>query len=175
MLADDLVRALRLTLPDMDSNLDGAALLVGEWGGVGKGFYPTISTFEYTERLTIAATGRPFLSYLQRTWDRVSGTPLHTECGYIRLLGDDHMEMVIVQPTGVVEAHDGVVIREHDGELKVRFSSRAVGLSASAKPVEEVIREFVVRAGELSVSLAMAAVGQPLQGHLSSQLVKDSE
>lgn len=163
------------SLVPMDAKMDIEAVLVGEWKGAGRGVYPTISPFEYTETLTFASSGRPFLTYLQRTLDPQSGTPLHTECGYLRLIGNDVLELVVAQPTGVVEVHDGVVLRDSPGELVLRFSSRAVAVSGTAKLVQQVTREFMVKDQELKVSLAMAAVGQPLQDHLSSHLVRSRD
>jgi hypothetical protein len=138
--------------------------LLGTWRGAGRGDYPTIAPFEYTEEVTFGHAGKPFLTYQQRTWD-TDGSPLHTEAGYVRPVDAGNCELVIAQPTGVTEIHDGRV----DGQ-QLRFVTTGVGLTATAKDVRSVARTIVVADDTLTYRLDMAAVGQGLTFHLEAEL-----
>jgi len=151
---------------DLHPSLAPVAGLVGRWRGPGRGQYPTITPFEYTEELTFSATGKPFLHYLQRTWSP-SGAAMHTETGYLRA-GGGAMELVLAQPTGQTELAEGPLEEEADGfaaELHARVMN-----AASAKTVEATIRRLRLRGDELTTRFAMAAVGVPMTHHLESVL-----
>ncbi len=139
--------------------------LIGTWSGTGRGDYPTIEAFSYEEEVRFSSTGKPFLLYTQRTWDPADQRALHTEAGYLRAAGGAAVELVLAQPTGIVEIHDGVV----DGR-RIEFRSRLVGLTPTAKQVDEVNRTLWVSDDVLSYRLDMAAVGQQLQWHLRAEL-----
>ena len=153
----------------MDSlhpDLAGLAFLIGVWKGVGKGLYPTIDPFEYVEEATYAAgPGKPFIAYRQRTRRAGGGEPLHAEAGYIRPVGPDGAELVIAQPTGIVEVHSGKVT----GNL-IDFRTTIVGLTPTAVEASQVQRQIRVDGDTLRYRLAMAAVGQPMQTHLEAEL-----
>ena len=90
------------------------APLLGTWRGTGRGAYPTIEGFEYTEEVTIGHVGKPFLAYSQRT-KGADGTPLHAECGYWRPAGERGLELLIVHPSGIGEVLVGEVMDTHFG------------------------------------------------------------
>lgn len=144
--------------------------LVGTWEGTGRGVYPTIDAFDYRERVTFAATAKPVLRYDQLTW-RVGGdeAPLHTETGWVRLT-DAGPELVIAQPTGVAEVHRG-----HLAGRRLAFAATAVVTTPAAVEVREVERDLRVTGDELVYELRMAAVGQPLQVHLTATLRRVDE
>jgi hypothetical protein len=154
-----------------DSGVPDVSFLVGTGRGEGRGHYPTISDFEYREEVTFAVTPKPFLIYQQRTWAKEDGRPLHVEHGYLRVLDDNQVELVLSQPTGVVEIHTGRVEATGDGS-RVVLVSTAVACSPTAKRVEAVSRSFNRRDSILEIDLSMAAVGQPLTHHLHSELKK---
>lgn len=139
-------------------------VLEGTWEGSGRGEYPTIESFDYHETITFTRlAGKPLLAYSQRT--RASdGGPLHAETGYLRF-GADTVELVIAQPTGIVEAHRGTIAGG-------RLDFVPVGLVAtpSAVEVSEVRRSIEVEGDVLSYSLHVAAVGEPLTLHLTATL-----
>ncbi|MEA3215640.1 MAG: hypothetical protein QOJ19_1796 [Acidimicrobiia bacterium] len=147
------------------------AVFLGTWVGSGKGEYPTIPAFEYGEELAFnALAGKPFLVHTQKTKAREDGRPLHTETGYWRAAGrDEHgnlrVELVVSQPTGIVEVLEGTF----DGNC-ARLRSTTVSRTATAKEVTAVEREYRRDGSELQVRIAMAAVGQPLTHHLSAVL-----
>lgn len=143
--------------------------LLGEWTGPGHGSYPSIEEFDYLETLHFGHAGKPFLTYAQRTVDTGHGRALHVETGYLRPAGAGRVELVVAQPTGIVEADEGS-LNTGGTALEIRLGSRLVGLTSSAKTVTEVERILRLDGGVLRTTLAMAAVGHPLTHHLASEL-----
>jgi hypothetical protein len=146
--------------------------LIGTWGGTGVGIYPTIDDFSYREEITfVAPTGKPFLHYSQKTWRAEghadAGAPLHTECGYVRPVDGGAAELVIAQPSGIVEVHSGTV----EGS-SVNFTSDFVATARTAKEVKSVERKLVVDGQDLSYEIWMGAVHQPHQLHLKATLTR---
>lgn len=139
--------------------------LIGTWSGTGHGYYPTIEPFDYVETLTIGHVGKPFLSYLQRTQHPTTRLQMHGEAGYFRMAGPGRVELVIAQPTGVVEVLEGTL----DGGT-IRLGTTLVGRTGTAKEVTQVERELTWRDDRLSYVIRMAAVGSPLSDHLDAEL-----
>lgn len=150
---------------DLHPDVSFLAPLLGTWRGDGRGGYPTIEEFSYTEEIVFAHVGKPFVSYSQATRHRVSGLPMHAESGYLRPSGGDGVEFVVVQPTGVVEIHEGSFV---DGRLSL--ATVQVASTATAKPVEAVARTMHFLENECRYTLDMAAVGQPMGFHLEASL-----
>jgi hypothetical protein len=154
--------------PELHPALAPVAFLLGEWEGPGEGEYPTITPFAYTEHLTFGHVGKPFLSYLQRTW-AADGSPMHTETGYLRVTGpagQGHaVELVLSMPTGVVEVLAGTVVDDD-----ISLTSTLVGLSPSAKRVDATERRFRTEGALLVVDMGMDAVGSGFHHHLRSEL-----
>lgn len=142
---------------------------MGTWTGRGHGEYPTIEPFDYDETVTVGHVGKPFLSYAQRTSHAGTGQPLHAESGWLRLPGDDVVELVIAQPTGIVEVHAGRLVIE-DAHVTLALQADAVATTPSAVAVEAVERTFVLAGDELRYELAMEAVGHPMTHHLAAVL-----
>ena len=42
--------------------------LIGRWGGIGEGGYPTVDPFRYEQVVEFACDGRPFLEYRSVSW-----------------------------------------------------------------------------------------------------------
>ncbi len=139
--------------------------LLGTWVGEGQGHYPTINAFGYGEEVRFWHVGKPFLAYSQRTWALEDGKPLHGEAGYWRPKPDGIVELVVAMPTGHVEIEEGTL----DGTT-LSLSSRLVGATSTAKAVTAITRRVQVDDGVLRYVMSMAAVGAPLQEHLSGEL-----
>jgi hypothetical protein len=146
------------------------SFLLGTWRGEGTGSYPTIDDFAYIEEVTFAHVGKPFVAYTQRTRDRATGEPRHAEAGYLRPVGANGVELVLAQPSGIVEVHTGTV----DGQ-RIELVAQLVATTPTAKSVTAVRRQLSVVDDRLSYVVEMAAVGQPLQFHLRAELVKAAE
>ena len=68
------------------------------------------------------------------------------------------MELVLTQPTGVVEIHVGSVT-ETDGPLVVDLRTERVEGTRTAKPITEVRRRLEVSGDKLVSEMWMAAMG----------------
>ncbi|MHB8328817.1 MAG: nitrobindin family protein [Acidimicrobiales bacterium] len=141
------------------------SFLLGRWIGEGTGHYPTITSFSYGEEIRFAHVGKPFLSYGQRTWSLEDGRPLHAETGFLRSGDNGRVEMVLAHATGVVEVDEGTLVG-----TTLELRSTMVGLTHSAKEVEALARRITVDGDVLRYTLAMGAVGVPLQDHLAAEL-----
>ena len=106
---------------------------------------------------------------VQGTRDADHGRPLHSETGYLRPQSDGTVELVLVQPSGVLEIDSGPVVTTADG-VELDLQSLDVSRSPTAKSVTEVRRRLVVSGDELVSEAWMAAVGLPIEKHLRSVL-----
>lgn len=147
--------------------------LLGTWSGRGRGGYPTLAEkFTYAQEVTFSHDGRPFLRYEACAWllDE-QGAPLRPaarESGWWRLQPEGRVEAVITQPTGIVEISVGCAV---DGS--VDLTTQEVALSPTAKEVTATGRRYTLTAGHtLDFAHDLAAVGQPLQHHLSARLLR---
>ena len=159
--------------------------LLGIWKGDGRGDYPTIDAFEYSEEVTIGHVGKPFLAYSQRTRG-ADGSGLHAECGYWRPDGETGLEVLVAHPSGIAEILIGEVhltasgltatLRagppDPDPEGAAGRSGPAgrVILTPTAKQVDSTVRRITVDGDTLSYEVHMAAVGQPMTPHLTATL-----
>lgn len=160
----------------MHPDLARLARLVGTWTGTGHGDYPTIEPFDYRETVRFDQRGdKPFLAYAQQTAHAVDGRPLHIETGYLRPAGADRAELVVVQPTGIVEVDEGELHEGPDGTLDLVLRSVHVARTTTAKEVTAVERRLHLMDDVLRTTLDMAAVGQPLHRHLAAELRRADE
>lgn len=153
--------------PSLHDDIAHLSWLLGEWHGSGEGRYPTIESFGYNEQVEFRHVGKPFVSYVQRTKHAESGLPLHAESGYLRPVGLDRLEFVVVQPSGIVELHDGVVDTD---ARSIVLTATQVLTTPTAKHVSAVRRSVSVDGDVLSYTVDMGAVGEPLQHHLAATL-----
>lgn len=143
---------------------------LGSWRGEGSGTYPTIEPFRYREEAQFWHAGKPFLGYQQRS-RLADGAPSHAESGFWRVVGGPGpdgttpLEAVIAHPSGISELLVGTATT---GRMQV--GAGAVLRTPTAKEVTTVERTMTVAGDELTYEVRMAAVGQPLQLHLSATL-----
>lgn len=138
--------------------------LLGTWEGTGRGLWPSTSPLRYRERLAFTEDGRPFICYQQAT-SAEDGRPLHTESGYLRLLPGGSAELVVTQPTGIVEIHHGTRQGSH-----VQFRSELVAHTPTALNVTGVARSVQVDGDQYRYKVWIAMNGEPLAPHLEGLL-----
>ena len=161
-----------MTAPALHPDLAELAMLIGTWRGKGHGTYPTIERFDYVEEVTIDHVGKPFLSYAQRTRRAgdhpEAGVPLHAESGYWRPARPGGVELVIAQPSGIVEVDEGTI----RGSI-IHVTGTTIATTTTAKEVSSVERRIEVEGDVLSYELWLGAVGQEHQLHLTATLRRE--
>lgn len=144
---------------------------LGVWHGRGQGGYPTLAEdFTYAQEVTFSHDGRPFVRYEARAWlldgDGAPLRPAARESGWWRLQPDGRVEALITQPTGIAEIAVG---QAADGA--VDLATHDVALTPTAKDVTATRRRYTLTDDDtLTFVHDLAAVGQPLQHHLSASL-----
>jgi hypothetical protein len=150
-------------------DLEPMAFLLGRWEGAGIGGYPTIESFRFGQEITFSHNGKPFLSYVSRTWrldeEGNIGLPLGTESGYWRPRPDSQVEVMLAHPTGIVEIYLGEITG-----TRIEIATDVVARTATAKEVTAGHRLYGLAGADLAYAYDMAAMGHPLQPHLSAQL-----
>lgn len=143
--------------------------LLGRWEGAGVVGYPTIESARFGQEISFSHNGKPFLIYQSRTWllDEAGnlGRPLATETGYWRPQEDGRLEVVLAHPTGIAEIYIGEI-----AGTKIEMATDAVVRTSSAKEVTAGHRLYGLIGKDLGYAYDMAAMGQPLQAHVSAQL-----
>ncbi|CAL8291836.1 unnamed protein product [Gadus morhua 'NCC'] len=84
--------------------------LLGNWESVepGKGSFPSLKEFRYTEDLHFAQMGEPIISFMFNASDAETKKILHRECGFIRMqTGTNRVAFIIAQNSGLVEVEEG--------------------------------------------------------------------
>ena len=154
---------------DMPRELAPLAWMIGRWQGVGVVGYPTIESANFGQEVEVTHDGRPFLHWHSRTWlldeEGNQVRPLATEVGFWRPLPDDEVELLLAHPTGIIEMYYGKT-----SPAKVEVTTDSVVRSPHAKEYNAGHRLYGYVEGKLMYAMDMAAVGQPLQSHLSAEL-----
>ncbi|MDO5677823.1 MAG: FABP family protein [Propionibacteriaceae bacterium] len=156
---------------DLHPALKPLEALIGIWEGAGQGEYPSIKGFDYIEEISFTNIGKPFLEYRQRTW-KADNTLMHVESGYLRVPAPDRVEFVLAQPTGQSELLEGR-LESSDGEIRIFAEGRIMNTS-TAKQVDATARSYALVGDALKTSFDMAAVGYPIQRHLTANLTRTS-
>jgi len=143
--------------------------LLGRWEGAGVVGYPTIESANFGQEISFSHNGKPFLIYTSRTWlieeDGTIGRPLAMETGFWRPQPGNKVEVMLAHPTGITEIYLGEV-----SGTKIEMATDVVARTASAKEVRAGRRLYGIAGGDLAWAYDMAAVGKPMQPHLSAQL-----
>jgi hypothetical protein len=146
---------------ELNPALKPVAFLLGTWRGEGEGQYPTIEPFRYREEMRFTHNGKAFLIYSQRTQAIDTGQPLHSESGYLRLVGHGRVEFVIAQPIGFAEISLGRISGQ-----RVDVESVTVGRTPTAKAVTSISRSLWLEGDTLRYELKMGMADVPVARHL---------
>jgi len=154
---------------DPDAGLAPLLFLLGRWEGAGIGGYPTIDSFRFGQEISFTHNGKPYLIYVSRSWlldeDGVPGRPLATESGYWRPQPGGEAEVLLAHPTGIAEVYVGEIT-----DARIELRTDIVARTATAKEVTSGHRLYGRVGDDLAWAFDMAAMGQPLQPHISAQL-----
>lgn len=161
----------------LDTTLNEAlaplAWLVGRWEGAGVVGYPTMESHNFGQEVICSHDGRPFLEWQSHTWlldeDGAKVRPLATELGFWRPVeasaDGTNVEFLLTHPTGFVEMYAG-----HAEPARVELRTDGVMRSPHAKEYTAGHRMYGYVNSNLMWVMDMAAVGQPLQSHVSAEL-----
>ena len=149
--------------------IEPLSFLIGRWEGAGVVGYPTIESVNFGQEISFSHNGKPFLIYSSRTWlldaDGNIGRPLAIEVGFWRPQADNQLEVLLTHPTGIAEVYLGEI-----SGTKIEMATDAVIRTATAKEVTAGKRLYGMVGADLAYAFDLAAVGQPLQAHVSAQL-----
>jgi len=154
----------------LHDSLKHLEFLVGEWQGLGVVGYPTITEAQYEQEISFSHDGRPFLAYISKTWliddEGARIRPSAVETGFWRAgTGERDVEVMLAHASGIVEVYVGEVAFS-----KIELTSEVVARTETAKDVKGFHRLYGLVEGDLAYAIDMAAMGQPLQPHLSARL-----
>jgi hypothetical protein len=160
---------------ELDATLSPAlaplAWLVGRWEGAGVVGYPTIESANFGQEIVVSHDGRAFLEWQSHTWllneagDKVR--PIATELGFWRPLDNGEIELLLTHNTGILEMYVG---RRNETRPSIEMRTDGVMRSPAAKEYNAGTRLYGLVEGRLMWAFDMAAVGQPMQSHVSAEL-----
>ncbi len=158
---------------DLPPALVPLAWLLGRWEGAGVVGYPTIESTTFGQEIEWRHDGRPFLHYRSQAWKLDEQgrqvRPMASEVGFWRPGPDGDLEVLLTHATGVAEIYVGTV----EGP-RITLQTDVVARTRTAKEYTAATRMYGLVGGELMWAMDMAAMGQPLQSHLSAQLKRVS-
>ena len=142
------------------------ATWLGRWEGEGRGLWEAEPPFRYRETLAIEAVpNRALLRLTQRATVLASGDLSHFEVGFLRLLPDQLVELMVVVPAGYVEIHTG---RLQDGALVL--TPQTISGSPTARPLRLVQRTLELNHDLLRNVVGIAVGNEEVSKHVESWL-----
>ena len=156
--------------PTLPEPLRPLAWLIGRWEGAGVVGYPTMTSVHFGQEIEVTHDGRAFLKWESRAWilDSESGErvrPSAVESGFWRPMDNGEVELLLAHPTGIVEMYYGTM-----EPARIQLKTDGVLRSPHAKEYNSASRMYGLVDSQLMWVMDMAAVGHPLQSHLSAQL-----
>jgi hypothetical protein len=142
------------------------ATWLGRWEGEGRGLWEAELPFRYRETLAIEPVpNRALLRLTQRATVLASGDLSHFEVGFLRLLPDQLVELMVVVPAGYVEIHTG---RLQDGALVL--TPQTISGSPTARPLRLVQRTLELNHDLLRNAVGIAVGNEEVSKHVESWL-----
>jgi len=128
---------------------------------------------EAGQEILFSHNGKPYLIYTSRSWaldaTGMPSRPLAMESGFWRPQPANKVEVMLAHPTGITEIYLGEVTG-----TKIEMTTDLVARTESAKEVRAGHRLYGMAGADLAWAYDMAAVGKPMQPHLSAQLKRVS-
>ena len=158
----------------MKQNIESSLrALHGSWKGSGRGKYPTIDPFEFTEITQFEYDERyPLIHYEQRTM-LGNGDVGHWESGFVRWLDDGTVELSSAQDGGRVEVLRGLLIAI-DGGVRLELESEVLGHDDRLIRTNRI---FELRGDQLSYEMGMSTTttDRPaFQVHIQARLQRQA-
>ena len=153
---------------DLHPDLVPIGWMIGRWEGTGKGTYPGVEDFEFSQQMDLAHNGGAYLHYLSQTFETADGRairPLAMETGFWRPQPDGGLEVVMCHQDGVAEVWYGRITG-----AKIELATDAVVRTASAPEYAAGQRLYGNVEGDLLWTFDKAASGHPLQSHMWARL-----
>lgn len=156
--------------PNLPEPLRPLAWLIGRWEGAGVLGYPTITSAHFGQEIEVTHDGRGFLKWESRAWilDSENGSRIRqsaVESGFWRPMDNGDVELLLTHPTGIVEMYYGKI-----EPARIQLRTDGVLRSPAAKEYNAATRMYGLVDSQLMWVMDMAAMGQPLQSHLSATL-----
>ena len=161
-------------MSELEVEMTALRRLVGEWSGGGRGDFPTIDAFRYTETLRFYGNGvEPMLQFEQRTWIANEADPhkdpLHWEAGFFRALSGSGVELTNAQNGARVEVMRGKI--ELCGQVLVLSMDST--LLGNDDRLIRTRRRYECEGDTLRYQVWMATKKQPeLTPHLEAKLIR---
>ena len=156
---------------DLHPDLVPIGWMIGRWEGTGKGTYPGVEDFEFSQQMDFAQNGGAYLHYLSQTFETADDgramRPLAMETGFWRPQSDGGLEVVMCHPDGFAEVWYGRITG-----AKIELATDAVVRTASAPEYVAGQRLYGNVEGDLLWTFDKAASGHPLQSHMWARLMR---
>lgn len=138
--------------------------LVGKWMSISaKGQYPTISPFEYIEKINFSFIGQPMLNYSSET--SIKDKPKHLETGFLRIKPKtNNVAFVVSHNFGITSIEEGETV--NNNEMKVK-STDIHRISFATEPfVKGLERHYKLVGDKLELVIYLETSKTPLTEHL---------
>lgn len=140
--------------------------LHGTWKGEGNAAYPTIKSTDYTEELSFERIGSDeTIQFIQKTWHKSDGKPLHWEAGYF--IAEENGTFTFLNAQNSNRTEIMTCILETPSKLVCEL--REIG--NDARPIK-TRREFFIEDNKLCYKKFLQTQNQPFQLHLEARLNK---
>ena len=114
---------------NLNTSLQVLDCLRGTWTGEGHGYFPGVTSFNFSETLTFTRRDEKNLAYEQRTQKLYDGQteyiPSHWESGFISILDNGGLQLVNVQIGGRNEILIGT-IESVEALFRIHFVSKSL-------------------------------------------------
>jgi hypothetical protein len=159
--------------PEVSEALLSVLPLLGEWHGEGVlsgAAAGSDNDLRFGQWVRFAHDGRGFLVYESRTWrltdDGAIVGPDFRESGFLRPRGQDDVELLVVNPEGLLEVYLGSARTTTSWE----FTTDVVTRTPDAPDVVRAVRLYGIVEGALMYAIDRAGSGQQLHPVMSARL-----